>query len=80
MSDAAGGKRHGDKGYYVEPTVFSNVTDDFQIAQEEIFGPVQSILKFDDLDDVCPMCKPLYYCSHTCNFDLRCDAPTCIKL
>lgn len=47
-----GGKRHGDKGYYVEPTVFSNVTDDFQIAQEEIFGPVQSILKFDDLDDV----------------------------
>jgi len=47
-----GGNRHGDKGFFVEPTVFSNVKDDMKIAQEEIFGPVMSILKWNDLSDV----------------------------
>uniref|UniRef100_A0A0B6Z5J3 Omega-crystallin n=1 Tax=Arion vulgaris TaxID=1028688 RepID=A0A0B6Z5J3_9EUPU len=47
-----GGERHGDKGYFIKPTVFSNVTDDMRIAREEIFGPVQQILKFKDLDEV----------------------------
>lgn len=46
-----GGGRIGSKGYYVQPTVFSNVQDDMLIAQEEIFGPVQSILKFKDLNE-----------------------------
>jgi len=40
-----------DKGYYVKPTVFSNVTNDMTIAQEEIFGPVLVIIPFDDVDD-----------------------------
>lgn len=48
----AGGKRFGDKGYFVEPTVFANVSDDMKIAKEEIFGPVMSILKFSDVDEV----------------------------
>jgi aldehyde dehydrogenase (NAD+) len=47
-----GGKRHGDKGYFVEPTMFTNVTDDMRIAREEIFGPVLSVLKFSDLDEI----------------------------
>jgi len=47
-----GGKRWGDVGFFIEPTVFSNVTDDMKIASEEIFGPVQSILKFKTLDEV----------------------------
>ena len=47
-----GGKRWGTKGYYVEPTVFSGVKDDMKIAREEIFGPVQSILKFSCIDEV----------------------------
>ncbi|KAJ8569814.1 hypothetical protein K7X08_006391 [Anisodus acutangulus] len=47
-----GGERFGEKGYYIKPTVFSNVKDDMLIAQDEIFGPVQSILKFKDLDEV----------------------------
>ncbi|XP_058179411.1 benzaldehyde dehydrogenase, mitochondrial-like [Rhododendron vialii] len=47
-----GGGRLGSKGYYIQPTVFSNVQDDMLIAQDEIFGPVQSILKFNDLGDV----------------------------
>ena len=41
-----GGGRWGDKGYFIEPTVFTNVSDDMTIAKEEIFGPVMSILKF----------------------------------
>ncbi|GAA0174309.1 dehydrogenase [Lithospermum erythrorhizon] len=47
-----GGHRYGSAGYYINPTVFSNVKDDMMIAKEEIFGPVQSILKYKDLDDV----------------------------
>jgi aldehyde dehydrogenase (NAD+) len=42
------GARHGEKGYFVQPTVFSNVNMTHQIAQEEIFGPVASIIKFKD--------------------------------
>lgn len=41
-----GGKRKGEKGYFIEPTIFSNVTEDMKIVQEEIFGPVCSISKF----------------------------------
>lgn len=48
---AYGGDRHGDKGYYIQPTVFTDVTDDMIIAQEEIFGPVMSILKFKTVDE-----------------------------
>jgi len=47
-----GGKRIGTTGFFVEPTVFSNVTDDMRIAQEEIFGPFQSIIKFKTIDEV----------------------------
>lgn len=47
-----GGEQFGKVGYFIKPTVFSNVTDDMRIAKEEIFGPVQSILKFETLDEV----------------------------
>jgi aldehyde dehydrogenase (NAD+) len=47
-----GGNRVGDKGYFIEPTVFADVQDDMTIAREEIFGPVMSILKFKDLSEV----------------------------
>ena len=47
-----GGNRVGDKGYFIEPTVFADVKDDMKIAQEEIFGPVMSILRFKDLNEV----------------------------
>jgi aldehyde dehydrogenase (NAD+) len=48
----AGGSRVGDRGYFVAPTVFSDVKDEMKIAQEEIFGPVMSILKFKDMDEL----------------------------
>lgn len=47
-----GGKRVGTEGYFIEPTVFSNVTDDMSLAKHEIFGPVQSIIKFKTIDEV----------------------------
>lgn len=48
----AGGRRVGNRGFFMEPTVFTNVTDQMDIAREEIFGPVMSILKFSDLQEV----------------------------
>ncbi|KAJ8881841.1 hypothetical protein PR048_018327, partial [Dryococelus australis] len=47
-----GGGKLGNEGYFIKPTVFSNVTDDMRIAREEIFGPVQSIIKFKTLEEL----------------------------
>jgi aldehyde dehydrogenase (NAD+) len=47
-----GGERVGDRGYFIQPTVFSEVQDDMKIAKEEIFGPVMSIIPFKSLDEV----------------------------
>jgi len=47
-----GGNRFGDAGFFVEPTVFADVTDSMRIANEEIFGPVMQILKFQDMDEI----------------------------
>ncbi len=51
--DAGGsGRPDGlDRGYFVKPTVFSNVSNDMTIAREEIFGPVLSIIPYEDEDD-----------------------------
>jgi aldehyde dehydrogenase (NAD+) len=47
-----GGNRWGDRGYYIEPTLFVGVKDDMAIAKDEIFGPVLSVLRFKDLDEI----------------------------
>ncbi|PYQ62118.1 MAG: L-glutamate gamma-semialdehyde dehydrogenase, partial [Acidobacteria bacterium] len=47
----AGGKVHGEDGYYIEPTVIADVDPDATIAQEEIFGPVLAVMKAKDFDD-----------------------------
>lgn len=44
----AGGEKVGDKGHFVRPTLFSNARNDMRIAQEEIFGPVLTAIKFSD--------------------------------
>jgi aldehyde dehydrogenase (NAD+) len=49
---ACGGNRVGDRGYFIEPTVFADVQDDMKIAREEIFGPVMSIIPFKNLNEV----------------------------
>lgn len=47
-----GGERVGDKGYFIQPTIFADVKDDMEIAKDEIFGPVLSVLKFKDMDEI----------------------------
>lgn len=41
-----GGERHGQDGYFIKPTIFTDVTPEMKIRKEEIFGPVAAIIKF----------------------------------
>lgn len=47
-----GGERWGNEGYFIKPTIFTNTKKDMRIVQEEIFGPVGVVIKFDDDEDV----------------------------
>jgi aldehyde dehydrogenase (NAD+) len=47
-----GGNRHGEEGYFIEPTLFTGVKDEMKIATDEIFGPVMSVLKFKSIDEI----------------------------
>ncbi|CEH17557.1 aldehyde dehydrogenase [Ceraceosorus bombacis] len=47
-----GGNRHGDKGYFIEPTIFENVPVDAKINREEIFGPVLVVNKWKDEEEL----------------------------
>jgi acyl-CoA reductase-like NAD-dependent aldehyde dehydrogenase len=49
-----GGNRVGDKGFYFEPTIFEVYDNKATIAQEEIFGPVQCVFKWTDMNEVRP--------------------------
>ncbi len=49
---ACGGERVGDRGYFIQPTVFADVQDHMKIAREEIFGPVMSVIPFKDIGEV----------------------------
>lgn len=46
-----GGGRIGTKGFFMQPTVLENVTNSMRVAQEEIFGPVASVMKFESIED-----------------------------
>lgn len=46
-----GGERIGTEGYFVKPTIFSDVKDNMRIAKEEIFGPVQQLIKFSTIEE-----------------------------
>lgn len=61
---AAGGvgKPEGlEKGYFIKPTLFTNVTNDMTIAQEEIFGPVGTIITYKDLDEAIEIANDTVY-------------------
>ena len=49
---ACGGERVGERGYFIQPTVFADVQDHMTIAREEIFGPVMSVIPFKDVEEV----------------------------
>jgi aldehyde dehydrogenase (NAD+) len=57
----SGGERFGDKGFFVQPTVFDGVTDSMAIAQDEIFGPVMSVLTFEDWEDLVKRANNTFY-------------------
>jgi len=57
----SGGKRVGNKGYFIQPTIFNGVKDNMRIAKEEIFGPVMNILKFKDVDEVVQRGNKTFY-------------------
>jgi phenylacetaldehyde dehydrogenase len=48
----AGGGRHGDRGYFIEPTVLTNTRPDMKVVREEIFGPVVVAAPFNNLDEI----------------------------
>lgn len=56
-----GGCSGGDEGYYIKPTVFSDVQDHMRIAKEEIFGPVQQIFKFKSMEEVLERANSTHY-------------------
>ena len=56
-----GGNRHGDKGYFVEPTVLVNTNDKMKVVQEEIFGPVVTVMPFKDADDLLTQANDTVY-------------------
>jgi aldehyde dehydrogenase (NAD+) len=56
-----GGARHGDKGYFIQPTIFSDVTEDMKIVKEEIFGPVITVSKFETEEEVLKMANNTSY-------------------
>ncbi|KAI2024847.1 aldehyde dehydrogenase (NAD(P)(+)) ald5 [Ophidiomyces ophidiicola] len=56
-----GGERHGSEGYYIQPTIFSNVHEDMSIVKEEIFGPVCSIQKFKTEEEAIKLANSTNY-------------------
>jgi aldehyde dehydrogenase (NAD+) len=61
VAGGTGRPDHLQKGYYCKPTVFANVTNDMTIAREEIFGPVVSILGYDDEDEAVEIANDTEY-------------------
>lgn len=61
---AGGGKPAGEafsRGYWVEPTVFSDVMPGMRIAQEEVFGPILSVMRWRDVDEAIAICNGVEY-------------------
>jgi len=56
-----GGERHGDEGFFIKPTIFTDVHPDMKIVKEEIFGPVAVIIKFKDEAEVVEMANNTTY-------------------
>ena len=56
-----GGGRHGDKGYFVKPTVLVNTSEKMKVVQEEIFGPVVTAIPFKDADDLVQQANDTVY-------------------
>ncbi|TBX21191.1 5-carboxymethyl-2-hydroxymuconate semialdehyde dehydrogenase [Nioella sediminis] len=58
---AVGGRRAGDLGWFVQPTLFTGASNDMAIAQEEIFGPVLTAIRFKDEDEAMQIANDIPY-------------------
>jgi phenylacetaldehyde dehydrogenase len=56
-----GGRRHGDRGYFVEPTVLVNTNENMKVVREEIFGPVVTAMPFRDPEELLPRANDTVY-------------------
>lgn len=68
-----GGTRHGDEGYFVTPTIFTNAKPDMKISREEIFGPVGVVIKFKDEAGMCHFDTHICFERFVNLFLCRCD-------
>jgi aldehyde dehydrogenase (NAD+) len=69
-----GGDRHGDEGYFIQPTIFTDVKPDMKIVKEEIFGPVGVVIKFEDEAGIYTKSLELGQGrTHSYNLPTRCD-------
>jgi phenylacetaldehyde dehydrogenase len=57
----AGGGRHGERGYFVEPTVLTDTRPEMKVVREEIFGPVVVAAPFSDLDEIAAVANDTEY-------------------
>jgi phenylacetaldehyde dehydrogenase len=57
----AGGRKIGDKGYFVQPTVLVNTNENMKVVQEEIFGPVVAAIPYRDVDELLPKANDTVY-------------------
>jgi len=78
-----GGQRKGDKGFFIEPTIFSNVTDNMKIMQEEIFGPVCAISKFKNKEEAIKLGNSTTYglaaAVHTSNLNTAIEVSNALR-
>lgn len=56
-----GGERHGSEGFFIQPTIFTDVTPEMTIVKEEIFGPVVVIAKFKDQEELLKLANDSFY-------------------
>ena len=56
-----GGRRLGSRGYFIEPTIFADATDEMTIVKEEIFGPVLSVVRAPTYEDALQLCNDHEY-------------------
>ncbi|KAG1799235.1 aldehyde dehydrogenase [Suillus plorans] len=77
-----GGERHGSEGYFIKPTIFTNVDPSMKIVHEEIFGPVCVLIKFKDEEDVIKQANDTLYGLAAAVFtqDLNCALNTAHRL
>jgi len=78
-----GGQRKGDRGFFIEPTIFSNVTDNMKIMQEEIFGPVCAISKFKNKEEAIKLGNSTTYglaaAVHTSNLNTAIEVSNALR-